>query len=121
MEVFKGYHIDMGSEGDFYVTTGDFTDYIEKLATPRKTCIRMPVEYGTMDSQTILGSIKSLHNYVIENQAAHYGGKSQSDVDTARARLLEHHYPSSRVWRSEIMRQSAEAFPEIVKRFSELR
>ena len=121
MEVFKGYHIDMGSEGDFYVTTGDFTDYIEKLATPRKTCIRMPVEYGTMDSQTILGSIKSLHNYVIENQAAHYGGKSQSDVDTARARMLEHHYPSSRVWRSEIMRQSAEAFPEIVKRFSELR
>lgn len=121
MEVFKGYHIDMGSEGDFYVTTGDFTDYIEKLATPRRTCIRMPVEYGTMDSQTILGSIKSLHNYVIENQAAHYGGKSQSDVDTARARMLEHHYPSSRVWRSEIMRQSAETFPVLVKRFSELR
>lgn len=121
MEVFSGYPIDMGSEGDFYTTTGDFTDYIEKLATTRRTCIRITAEYGTMDSQTTLGSIKSLHNYVIENQAAHYGGESKSDVETALARMREHHYPSSRVWRSEIMRQSAEIFPVLVQRFGGLR
>jgi hypothetical protein len=118
--VFEGYQVDWGGSGDFYITTGDFTDYIEKLF-PEKTVIRMTSEYGTMDSQTTLGSIDSLKVTIMENQAFHYGGRSKSDVAKAKERFREMYYPSSELWRFEILRQTAEQFPVIFSRFSALK
>ncbi len=119
-EVFKGYQIDWGDGGDFYITTGDFTDYIEKLF-PGKTVIRMTAEFGTMDSQTTLGSIKSLQITIMENQAFQYGGKTPDDIREIKKRFREMYYPSSDEWRSEVMRQSAEVFPVLIKRYAELK
>ncbi len=115
-KVFEGYHVDWGDSADFYVTTGDFTDYIEKLF-PGKTVIRMTAEYGTMDSQTTLGSIKSLKITIMENQAFHYGGKSYRDTVKVKKQFDEMYYPSSKEWRSEIMRQTAGQFPVLFGRF----
>lgn len=119
-KVFEGRTVDWGDTGDFYITTGDITDYIEKLF-PAKTVIRMTAEYGTMDSQTTMGSIKSLKITIMENQAANQGGKSESDFKEAKANFREMYYPSSPEWRSEIMRQTAEDFPVLFKRFAELK
>jgi hypothetical protein len=119
-KVFEGYTVDWGDTGDFYITTGDITDYVEKLF-PAKTVIRMTAEYGTMDSQTTMGSIRSLKITIMENQAANFGGKSQSDFDEAKANFREMYYPSAPEWRSTIMQQTAAEFPVLFKRFAELK
>ncbi|MCU0844904.1 MAG: M14 family metallopeptidase [Spirochaetes bacterium] len=56
----------------------------------------------------------------MENQAFHYGGKSDRDVVKAKERFREMYYPSSGEWRSEIVRQTAEQFPVLFARFSSL-
>jgi len=56
----------------------------------------------------------------MENQAFHYGGKSDRDVARAKERFREMYYPSSEVWRSEIVRQTVEQFPVLFARFSSL-
>ena len=119
-KVFEGYQVDWGDSGDFYVTTGDFTDYIEKLF-PEKVVIRMTAEYGTMDSQTTMGSIRSLKITIMENQSFNRGGKSGSDVAEAKANFREMYFPSAPEWRSAIMKQTAADFPVLFKRFSELK
>jgi hypothetical protein len=39
----------------------------------------MVFEFGTLDSQTTMGSIKSLHNLIVENQGVHHGYKTKKD------------------------------------------
>jgi len=119
-KVFEGYHVDWGDSGDFYVTTGDFTDYIEKLF-PGRTVIRMTAEYGTMDSQTTMGSIKSLKITIMENQAFHYGGASPRDVEKAKKQFDDMYFPSSKDWRAMVMGQTIDEFPVLFGRFIELK
>jgi hypothetical protein len=41
----------------------------------------MPVlfEYGTLNSQTTMGSLKSIHTMILENQGTQHGYKSERD------------------------------------------
>lgn len=111
-DLFEGYQIDWGDGADFYTITGDFSGYIGKLL-PRKTHISMTFEYGTMDSQKTMGSIKSIHNMIIENQGVHYGYKRSKDQKKTEQRFLEMYYPSDPAWRIQIMEQSNEVFQKL--------
>ena len=118
-KIFEGYHIDWGDTEDFYTTTGDFSDFIGKIV-PGKFYIPMSFEYGTMDSHTTMGSVKSVHNMIIENQGFHYGYKTKDDEIEVKKRFREMYFPSSDEWRSEVIRQAREIFPVVIKRYQAL-
>lgn len=117
--IFEGYQIDWGDTKDFYTVTGDFSDFIGKII-PGKFYLPMTFEYGTMDSHTTMGSVKSLHNMIIENQGFHYGYKTKDDEIEVKKRFREMYFPSSGEWRSEVIRQAREIFPVVVKRYQAL-
>ncbi len=96
--IFSGNHIDWGDGDDFYTVTGDFTSYIGQVL-PGKYYLPMAFEFGTLDSQTTMGSITSLHNMIVENQGFHYGYKTKKDELKIKTDLLEMYYPSSENWR----------------------
>ena len=118
-KIFEGYQIDWGDTEDFYTVTGDFSDFIGKII-PGKFYLPMTFEYGTMDSQTTMGSVKSLHNMIIENQGFYYGYKTKDDEIEVKKRFREMYFPSSGEWRSEVIRQAREIFPVVIKRYQAL-
>ncbi len=117
--IFKGYKVDWGDTGDFYITTGDLLGYLEDTIASKRLFIPMCFEFGTMDSQTTMGSIRSIHNIILENQGFWNGYDSEEDRKEIANRYIESYYPSSPQWRSEVLRQVKESFPVFVERFSE--
>lgn len=117
--IFNGYKIDWGDTEDFYTVTGDFSDFIGKI-TPEKFYIPMVFEYGTMDSQTTLGSVKSIHTMILENQGFHHGYASSDDEIDVKKRFREMYYPFSEEWRSEVIRQTREILPIALKQYQDL-
>ncbi len=115
--VFEGYEIDWGDSDDFYTITGDFSGYITKL-NPGKTHIPMTFEYGTLDSQKTMGSIKSIHNMILENQGSHHGFKKDKDQRRVLKRFTEMYYPSDPAWRIQIMQQTKEALSIALANFA---
>jgi len=99
-KIFQGYHIDWGDSDDFYIINGYFPAYIGEIL-PDKYYLTMTFEFGTLDTLTTMGSIKALHNMVIENQGFFNGYKSEKDEREVKSRFLESYYPSSETWRSK--------------------
>ncbi|MBI4764293.1 MAG: DUF2817 domain-containing protein [Deltaproteobacteria bacterium] len=120
-EVFKGYKVDWGDQGDFYQTTGDLMGYLEKTIAPKMFFVPMVFEFGTMDSQTTMGSIRSIHAVILENQGIQFGYDSDEARKEIKDRFREAYYPSSPEWRSEVIRQVKEGFPVFVDRFMKLK
>ena len=118
-KIFKGYQIDWGDTEDFYTTTGNFSDLIGKII-PGKFYIPMSFEYGTMDSHTTTGSVRSLHNLIIENQGFHYGYKIKADEIEVKKRFREMYFPSSKEWRTAVIHQAREIFPFVTRRYQVL-
>jgi hypothetical protein len=118
-KIFEGYQIDWGNTEGFYTVTGDFSGFIGKIV-PGKFYIPMIFEYGTMDSHTTMGSVKSLHNMITENQGFYYGYKTKDDEIEVKKRFREMYFPSSDEWRSEVIRQAREIFPLMIKRYQAL-
>ena len=117
--IFDGYKIDWGDTEDFYTVNGDFSNFIGKII-PDKFYIPMTFEYGTMDSQTTTGSVKSIHIMILENQGFHYGYGSSDDEIEVKKRFREMYYPLSEEWRSEVIRQTREILPIALKRYQDL-
>lgn len=115
--LFHGYKIDWGDSDDFYVVTGDFVNLIHQL-NPDKKFIPMTLEFGTMDSQTTLGSIKSLQLNVAENQGFQFGYKTEHDQQEIRKQYKEMYFPSSPIWQSHVIDQSRNFFTEILPRYT---
>ncbi|HAF30159.1 MAG TPA: hypothetical protein DCG75_14050 [Bacteroidales bacterium] len=118
-DVFEGFHIDWGDSDKFYTYSGDFVTYIQKINSD-KIFIPMLFEYGTMDSQTTIGSIKSLHTMILENQAEQYAYKSEEDREKIKFDFMEMYNPSSEAWRSHIIDETKIIFDKSLKRFTEL-
>ncbi len=116
--LFDGFHIDWGDSGDFYTVTGDFVNYIGKI-NAGKTFIPMAFEYGTMDSQTTIGSLKSIHTMILENQGVQYGYASAEDSVEIKKNLVEMYYPASEAWRSHVIDETKNIFDIALTRFSD--
>lgn len=116
-KLFEGYSIDSGHDKNFYSTTGDFNDWV-RTAFPKKRVIAMTYEFGTLDSQTLRGSLRSLWIMVLENQGRHQGYFSQDDEKKS---LLEYELlfnPQNLDWRRSVLTQGSEALTTTLKRFS---
>lgn len=117
--VFKGFKIDWGDTGSFYTTTGDFSTFLGKLM-PKGTYLPMTFEYGTMNSHTTLGAIKSLHVTILENQGHHYGYASKADEVRVKSNFLEMYYPTSPSWRMKVMEDTRKLLKSALENFGNL-
>jgi len=115
--IFSGLRIDWGDTDDFYTVTGDFTSYLEQIL-PEKHYLTMTFEFGTLDTKTTMGSIKALHNVMLENQGVHYGYKTQQDETQAKSRFLESYYPSSDAWRSKVIEDSRQVLSQALEEYA---
>jgi hypothetical protein len=114
-ELFAGYTIDWGDSKDFYTITGDFSGLIGKML-PGKLVIPMTLEFGTMDSQTTMGSLRSIQNMILENQGFHHGYKNSRSERKIKGWLLEMYAPQSPVWRTQVMQQSDAVMKQVMEK-----
>jgi hypothetical protein len=117
-KLFDGFAIDWGDSDDFYTVTGDFVGFMAALH-PEKEFYPMLFEYGTLNSQTTMGSLKSIHIMILENQGQQHGYMSKEDSIQVKADLLEMYYPESENWQNFIMDQTENVFSIIIPRFAE--
>ncbi len=117
--VFKGFSIDWGDTGSFYTTTGDFSTFLGKLI-PGNTYLPMTFEYGTMNSNTTLGAIKSLHVTILENQGHHFGYASKADEVRVKSNFLEMYYPTSPSWRMKVMEDTKKVMQIALENFKSM-
>lgn len=117
--IFEGYPINWGDSEDFYVINGSFTDYIGKLLSD-KFYLPMLLEYGTLNSQSTVGSVKSLHNSILENQGVHLGYQSTKDSISIRENFMEMFNPSSEKWRTKIMTDSKIMLKQALENYQNL-
>ncbi len=117
-DIFEGFKIDWGDSDNFYTVTGDFVGYIGKI-NKDKIFIPIAFEFGTMNSSQTIGSIKSLHVMILENQGAHYGYKSKTDSLKVQKDIREMYYPSSEKWRTNVIDKTKLILDKSLKRFTE--
>ena len=115
-QIFAGHKVDWADTEGFYTVTGSFSDYVGKLF-PGKLCLPMSFEYGTLNSQTTMGSIHSIHNMILENEGFHYGYTTDQSREQVRENFREMYYPSSLAWRSKVINDSRKMMAETVKNF----
>lgn len=115
-KVFEGYKIDSGNDKNFYTTTGDSIGFLSKIL-PSKIVVPMTFEYGTMNSQSLKGSLESLLRVKRENQGVHFGYNSKSDEVKIKNDFKLMFCPKDSEWREQVMRTSKEIFPKVINRF----
>ena len=113
-QVFKDEEIDWSSGEDFYIVSGEYTNMIRDLSDS-VLILPMVFEFGTMNSQEMFGSLKSLHILIMENQGANFGYKKQSFHNKVEQDMMELYFPSSLAWRSESIRISDEMFDDVLE------
>ncbi len=116
--IFKDEQIDWGTNEDFYMINGEYVQLVNQSANGAM-CIPMRFEFGTLDSQTILGSLKSIQIMISENQGAHFGFNDQKSAEKVKHDFLEMYYPSSPEWRSKVMTDSFNKMNKMMERFLE--
>lgn len=112
--IFNGKNIDFGDDDDFYEVSGDFTHYMLKKAKNNQNYLPITFEYGTLDSQTTMGSIDSLNRVRDENQGHYFGYQSLEDKEYIEKQFREMFYPTDQVWRENIKQETTIFFDDIV-------
>jgi len=111
--IFADQRIDWPQDKDFYENNGDFTLFISRILK-NKMVIPVTFEYGTLNSNSLGGSLKSLQIMILENQGYHFGYSDKRSENKILQMFLEAFYPSSLSWRSETVRQSRELFKKAI-------
>lgn len=111
---FPNTKIDFGEEKKFYKTSGDLTGYVASKSQNQNTITSVVFEYGTLDSQSTLGSIESLRRMVLENQG--YQNKFANEESRAQTTQLfkDMFCPESPEWQAKILQQTEGVFKNVV-------
>lgn len=115
--IFSNYSIDWPQDKDFYETNGDFIVFVPRILKD-KMVIPVTFEYGTLNSNTLSGSLKSLQIMILENQGYHFGYSNKQSEKRIQEMFLEDFYPSSLSWRSETVRETRVLFKETIENFT---
>ncbi len=118
--IFKGFDIDAGSDDNFYETSGSFDQFTLMTFPNKDVVIPMTFEFGTMDSQTILGGFYSLRNLIRENQGFQYGYKSDDAEKKIKKDFMEMFNPSDKAWREKVVNSGSSTLNTVLDRFSKL-
>ncbi len=118
-KLFLDQKIDWGDKEQFYVVTGGFPTFVGKL-NHGKLFLPMTFEYGTMDSHTTIGSIKSLQIIINENQGHHHGYLSEKDKTITINQFINMYYPQSEAWQTQVILTSRKTFNNLLPRYAAL-
>lgn len=119
-QLYQGLQIDWGDSDDFYTYTGDFMSFLEEL-NHGKEFYPFTLEYGTLNSQTRLGSLRSIQAMRLENQGRQYGFSSYEDSLETMHLFKELYIPGSVNWRNQIVAQTKEVFDIVIPRFCSIK
>jgi hypothetical protein len=114
--IFHNEDIDWGDSDDFYSIHGGYLEWSTQLPDSA-LCIPMLFEFGTLNSQTTFGSLKSIQIMINENQGVHYGFKNNKSEEKVKQQFLEMYYPSSKTWRSKVIADSKEKLTVMMEQF----
>lgn len=117
--IFEGYKIDWGDSDRFYTVSGQFCEFVADVL-PGKTSIPMVMEFGTLNTGTTVGAVKSAHISIIENQGFQYGYKTDKDKQKAKAGYYEMFYPPSEKWRTNALIKAKDIMAAVMKRYQDL-
>lgn len=108
-KVFNAGEIDFSDKKKFYAVQGEMLTYfINKIKLTVDAEIASVIfEYGTLNSQTTLGSIESLRRVVLENQNFHFPAAPDTSRDI-KMLYREMFYPSDENWRRRVLQQTSE-------------
>jgi hypothetical protein len=113
--LFSPTLIDFGDSSEFYQTTGDNVSGFVKHFSAKKA-IGVAFEYGTLDSQTLTGSIDSLYRLIIENQGHQFGYADANSEQSAKTLFVEMFYPTDSAWRQNALEQTQKEFSKVLER-----
>lgn len=120
-KIFHKNKIDFGNDKEFYQVSGDITSYFQKkYSSPERKAYALAFEFGTLDSQTTLGSIDSLYRMIKENQGFQHQFHSDSDKTNLENIFLDMFYPKDFSWRDQVLAQSKSAIDQILNYFEDL-
>lgn len=117
--VFGGFKIDWGTKSDFYTVSGALVDFIGNVYA-EKAYIPMVFEFGTLNTNHTMGSLKSLHNTILENQGVQYGYARPEDSMEVSNRFRNMFYPDSDNWKSGCAYRFREVMDVALYRYLEL-
>ena len=115
-KVFSGLEVNTGDQKDFYKVSGDFTQHTVEIF-PNKTIIPMTFEYGTQDSQTILGGFFSLRSLIQENQGFHHGYVSEKAKASIKKDFRSLFNPTDTDWRQKALVDGISMLEVLLPRF----
>jgi hypothetical protein len=119
--VFAGFAIDSAATNpNFYATNGDMVVWLGQIIPQDKAYIGTALEYGTLDSQTTIGGIRSLQRMRLENQGFHHGFASERAKRGVLQRFSDMFDPPDPAWRSKILQTTLREVPILVGRFQAL-
>ena len=115
--IFPHATIDTGASADFYPTHGDFIDWTWK-SQAAKIVVPMVFEFGTLDSHTLKGGLRSLWTLALENQGYHHGYVSRSDYRRIRRQMEALFNPQEKAWQKKVLESGHK---EIVNAYQKLK
>lgn len=114
--IFKDETIDWGTGSDFYTINGEYLGWMNQLVDST-LCIPMLFEFGTLNSQTTFGSLKSIQTMINENQGYHYGFSSDESKKYINNHFKEMYYPSSPMWRTQVINLAQDKLTRMMQKF----
>lgn len=113
-KIFSENEIDFADKKHFYAVQGEMITYFGEqiFEATRADIVGVTFEYGTLDSQTIAGSIESLRRMILENQDQHNPGST--DHDKIKNLFREMFYPSDQQWRARVLTQTDEKMQRVI-------
>jgi len=117
--IFEGYRIDWGNSDQFYTVSGQFCEFVADIL-PGKTSIPMVMEFGTLNTGSTVGAVKSAHISIVENQGFQFGYKSEKDKQKAKKGYYEMFYPPSEKWRTNALIKAKDLMEVVMQRYQEL-
>ena len=106
IRIFSKDRIDFGDTKNFYQVSGDLLTYLESLSTLQCQIKGITFEFGTLDSQTILGSIESLRRLILENQLFHFKTKNPATTDIIDSLFRDLFNPQDAEFRKKALEQA---------------
>lgn len=117
--VFAGHDIDWSEGADFYTINGEYIALVAQQADSALV-IPMLMEFGTMNSQETMGSLKSIHTMISENQGANNGYIDIASERKVKADMMELYCPRSQDWRTITILKADSMFDSVLSNFSQM-
>lgn len=119
-KLFPNKTVETGADEDFYSVFGDFTDFYNQLKPLTSRFHPITFEFGTLDSQTYTGAIRSINTMIVENQGHHHGYQSTKDKETVKNWMKKMYYPEDSEWRAKVLSDSKAAIETAIKNMQKL-